>query len=253
MRSNRRNRRVWTGGALLLGLAITMGETAGAAELPISHRVEIQDGTKTATIEQRFVKGTKGWDVYLIASGAVTGAKTAAIMRANGNLDIYNGAGDPAWWKSFFSANGLVVTAELTTRLSGAYKLANVTVHGTNANHRIGVAMIDPDNPWGPCPGPDDAPTCRPEPVIIVFPCLFDVDQCSGGPLAGPDVRGIDPDGDPAVAGQDPDGEPARGLGLVRLSLDAAVVSGNVRDLGKTVLPMRGTGRSWSYSGPAGL
>jgi len=248
-RGKRQNLLGWVAGALLLGLAASPAVAAG---IETTHKVELRAGTKSVRVLQKFVPTTKGWDVHLIAEGSATGSKTAAIMRANGTVEFFGGANQTSWWKSFFNANGIAADATVISRKAAGRKFADLIVNGTGGSHYIGTAYFDPDNPWGPCPGPDDAPLCRPEPVIIVLPCKYDVDQCSGGPLPWPDVYGIDPDGDPAInlyGNIDPDGEPARGLSLLRLSLDGAVVTAGRGDLGTTILSMDG-GRWFDHKAP---
>lgn len=244
IRSNRHNLRALAGAALLLGLATAA--PGRAAEPHIIHQVELRDGVKLVTIEQRLIPTAGGTDVQLIARGPVTGAKTVAVMYADGELAVKV---DDSWWADFFSANGVSGSAELIPRSDAGRQLAALAVTGQGgASHLIGVAMVDPDQPWGPCPGPDDAPTCRPEVVVIPFWCKFDVDQCSGGPLPW---GSTDPDGDPASPffATDPDGDPARGLAILRPSIDAGVlVEGNF-DLGTTALPMDG-GRWFDHRGP---
>ena len=222
--SERSNLRSWAA-ALLLGLSAT---TMVAADITKTHRVEVQDGTRSVAVLQRFVPVATGYDVHLIAEGPVTGSKTAAIMRNNGTIEFYGGADKSQYWDAFFSQNGMDTRGVIEVRTEAKRKLADLFVRDAGRSSLISVALFDPDDPWGPCPGPDDAP-CRPEPIVIPWICKFDVDQCSGGPLPWP-VH--DPVGAP-----DPDGEPARGLALVHLSLDATTAI-NPASLGTTILPM---------------
>ncbi|HYG65032.1 MAG TPA: hypothetical protein VEL74_20790 [Thermoanaerobaculia bacterium] len=236
----------------LLALGLAAAVPGEAADPQVVHKVELQSGAKAVTIEQRFVPVANGTDVQLIARGPVTGAKTVAVMYANGELAVKV---DKAWWKSFFSANSLTGEAALLPVEDGGRTLAALTVSGGGSSHLIGVSMVDPDNPWGPCPGPDDVPTCRPEAVVIPFWCKLDVDQCSGGPLPGPwAIRATtDPDGDPMLErgnATDLNGDPARGLAILRFSLDAAELSVNgTLDLGTTALSIDGS-QGFDYRGP---
>jgi|GEM_PF-6484546 len=220
--------------SLWAGVALWSVVASGAET--IQHRVELQSGSRTVAVVQRFVPTAIGFEVHLVTEGPSTGTKTAAIMRANGEVEFPTGANDSAWWKAFFSGNGIDANANVIVRKQAGRKLADIYVSGGGITHVIGTAMFDPDNPWGPCPGPDDAPMCRPEPLVIEILCKYDVDQCSGGP--GPWPPGVlspDPEGDPY--GQDPDGEPARALGMRHLSLEA---TRGTTSLGTTVLAIDG-------------
>jgi len=222
--------------------------SAGAAERAVraegtetgharTHRVELASGTRSVTLVQNFVPTAIGFEVHLVTEGPSTGTKTAAIMRANGEVEFPGGANDPAWWSAFFSGNGIDAKANVIVRKQGGRKLADIYVSGGGNTHVVGTAMFDPDNPWGPCPGPDDAPMCRPEPLVIEILCKWDVDQCSGGPLPWPPgTLAQDPDGEPAVS-LDPDGDPARALGVRHLSLDATL---DGTSLGTTILAVDG-------------
>ena len=224
-RNERNNLRSWAAALLLSSLSAT---TMMAAGITKTHRIEVQDGAKSVALLQRFVPVTKGYDVYLIAEGPVTGSKTAAIMRSSGTIEFYGGADKSQYWDSFFSNNGMDTRGVMEVRTEGKRKLADLYVRDSGRSSLVTIAYLDPDNPWGPCPGPNDAPTCLPAGILIPWICKFDVDQCSGGALPWPfhDAAGIDPDGDPA-----------RGLGLFQLSLDATTAI-NPASLGTTILPM---------------
>ena len=230
MRNERTNHVSKWVSAAMLAVLCTAG-SALAADSTMIHTVELQDGSRSVSILQKFVKVAAGWDLYLIAKGPLTGEKTAAIMRASGGVEFPGGGDQPAWWNQFFAGNGVYATATVEVRVEEKRKLADLVVRGTGVSHLIGSGLFDPNEPWGPCPGPDDAP-CRLEPLVIPWICKFDVDQCSGGPLPFPN----------RVYGLDPDGDPARGITLHHVSLDGTE-TGNGRTLGITVLPLAGPPR----------
>jgi hypothetical protein len=228
-----------------------------AAATPVDHRVDLYQGnTPVLTILQRSVKGTNGYTVSIYAIGAKTGTKLAATLNADGTLDFAASANDPAWWSNLLAANGgsgKVVPSFHT--LSGR-ALLDLAVVGGGASHLLTTAYADPDDPWGPCPGPTDAPTCWPDPVIITDACFPNPVPCVAGKLPwGPSGSLTpascthcvpDPLHDPrtcAFCSIDPDGDPAHGRGVVVLDSASAKLSGGVMSLGTTRLWLDQTGR----------
>jgi hypothetical protein len=229
---------MWAAAALLtLGAAIPV---AGGTETGngITHRVELTTGGRSVAVIQRFVETAEGIDLHLIAEGPNTGSTTAAVIYANGSVKFAAGADRAAWWKDFFAGNGITGSAEVGVRDEGGRATVDLFVKGVGAGHVITSGLFDIDEPWGPCPGPDDAPCIGPA-IVIDFPCIFDVDQCSGGPQGFAQRRvsseGIDPDGDPAIS-----------LGVIRMRYDHAVLR---RGFGTTILSLD-NGRFFEHREP---
>jgi len=228
--------------------AAVLSSSAVRAAGPAEHQIELYDAGKwVLSIVQRTVPVGEKTEIQVIVQGPKTAAGVAAVMRTDGQLAFSGGSNRPEWWTALVKANGGRGTITPYTHTLAKRALLDLLVSGVATSHLITVAYVDPDNPWGPCPGPDDAPICQGEPVIVTDLCKWDVDQCSGGPIpwasaptaaSQPPACALcapDPAADPsgcAFCGADPDGDPAvraRGGAFVVLARDPGAQSGVTR------------------------
>lgn len=243
----------------LVAILVAMGiAQPAAAATPVDHRVDLYQGnTVVLSILQRSVQGSNGYTVSVYAIGTKTGTKLAATLNADGSLDFLAGSNSSTWWANLLAANGGSgkVVPYVHTRSGRA--LLDLMIVGSRTNHLLTTAFADPDDPWGPCPGPTDIP-CPGDPVIITDVCFPDPTPCIASKLPwGPVPTAAtptpacthclpDPKIDPrtcAFCGIDPDGEPAKAHGIAILDPKAAILSGGVMSLGTTRLWLDQPGR----------